>query len=117
MHLLHGGNAERCIVQMQQKVQIECKKRRAPTPNTTAQERARDREKKKMAYANTSRVAGFQTAGFAGFRAAIVQRWNQYKVYRETVNELDALSNRELADLGISRSMIKGIALEAAGRI
>lgn len=35
-------------------------------------------------------------------------------VYRQTVNELSNLSNRELADLGIHRSMITRIATEAA---
>lgn len=37
-----------------------------------------------------------------------------WRVYRKTVNELSALSNRDLADLGLSRSMIRGIAIEAA---
>lgn len=35
-------------------------------------------------------------------------------VYRQTVKELESLSNRDLADLGLSRSAIRGIALEAA---
>ncbi|GGE47445.1 DUF1127 domain-containing protein [Actibacterium pelagium] len=36
------------------------------------------------------------------------------KLYRDTYNELSELTNRELADLGISRSMIRSLALEAA---
>ena len=44
------------------------------------------------------------------FAAARAQR----KIYLATINELDALSNRDLSDLGLSRSMIKGVALEAA---
>lgn len=36
------------------------------------------------------------------------------RVYAQTVSELRALSTRELNDLGISRSMITRIALEAA---
>ena len=35
-------------------------------------------------------------------------------VYRKTVQELNALSGRELADLGLSRSMIRSVAYEAA---
>ena len=35
-------------------------------------------------------------------------------VYRRTVNELSGLSNRDLADLGIARASIKGIAYEHA---
>ncbi|MHC0054118.1 DUF1127 domain-containing protein [Actibacterium sp. D379-3] len=36
------------------------------------------------------------------------------RVYRRTVSELSALNARDLADLGISRSMIRRLALEAA---
>ena len=36
------------------------------------------------------------------------------KLYKTTVRELRALSGRELADLGINRSMIRRLALEAA---
>jgi uncharacterized protein YjiS (DUF1127 family) len=38
----------------------------------------------------------------------------QRRVYNQTVAELRSLSTRELNDLGISRSMITRIALEAA---
>lgn len=43
-------------------------------------------------------------------REAIAQR----TTYRKTVRELQELSNRDLADLGIHRSAIKSIAYEAA---
>lgn len=36
------------------------------------------------------------------------------RVFRHTLKELNALTNRELADLGISRSMITRVAQEAA---
>lgn len=36
------------------------------------------------------------------------------KVYRDTVFELSSLSDRDLNDLGIARSNIKTLALEAA---
>ena len=42
-----------------------------------------------------------------------IQRWNRYS---KTVNELSALSNRDLADLGIARTDIRRIAKEAAGQ-
>ncbi|SPH18729.1 hypothetical protein DEA8626_02271 [Defluviimonas aquaemixtae] len=38
----------------------------------------------------------------------------RYKLYRQTRNELTRLSDRELHDLGISRSSINSIAIEAA---
>ncbi len=36
------------------------------------------------------------------------------KAYRQTFKELNALSQRELRDLGLNRSMIRGLAKEAA---
>lgn len=47
---------------------------------------------------------------FNGLRA----RRAQYAVYRTTIRELEALSERELNDLGIHRSAIRGIAYKAA---
>ncbi len=41
-------------------------------------------------------------------------KFARYRLYRETLNELSALSNRELADLGLSRSMIRRLAYQAA---
>ena len=38
----------------------------------------------------------------------------RYSTYRQTVRELESLSERELLDLGLHRSMIENIALEAA---
>ncbi|MEJ6398416.1 DUF1127 domain-containing protein [Yoonia sp. 208BN28-4] len=66
-----------------------------------------------MAYANNTRtvtIADRFNALVADFAAARKQR----RAFRTTYNELSALSNRELADMGINRSMIKSIALDAA---
>ena len=46
--------------------------------------------------------------------AGIAKRNQQRRVYKTTLNELNELSNRELADLGMSRSGLRRIALEAA---
>jgi uncharacterized protein YjiS (DUF1127 family) len=40
-------------------------------------------------------------------------RYSTWKRYSRTVNELSALSNRELADLGLARGDIQRIAREA----
>ena len=40
-------------------------------------------------------------------------RIDRYRLYSETVTELSSLSARELADLGLSRSMIKNVAYSA----
>lgn len=47
-------------------------------------------------------------------RASLLGRLARYRMFRRTRRELDGLSSRELADLGISRSMITEIAREAA---
>ena len=60
---------------------------------------------------NNAAVSGTTiTNPLDGLRA----RYARYQLYRATVNELSALSDRALADLGLSRSMIKPIAREAA---
>jgi uncharacterized protein YjiS (DUF1127 family) len=68
-----------------------------------------------MAYVNSTRtnqasVVERFTGLFAGFSAALQRR----RVFNQTMSELRALSNRELADLGIVRSMIPSIARDAA---
>ncbi|WP_167852709.1 DUF1127 domain-containing protein [Pseudotabrizicola sediminis] len=68
-----------------------------------------------MAYVNSSRAASY---GIADRAAAIVKSirvgLERRRVFKLTVRELQALSNRELADLGIHRSMITRVANEAA---
>lgn len=49
-------------------------------------------------------------AFFVGLREAR----QRYRVYRETVRELNMLSDRDLNDLGLHRSTIDSIAIEAA---
>jgi len=56
----------------------------------------------------------FSTGGVAQMIQVAREKFVQYRLYRETLNELSALSGRELADLGLNRSMLKHIALEAA---
>jgi uncharacterized protein YjiS (DUF1127 family) len=68
-----------------------------------------------MAYVNTTRYA---RKGFADrlvvVKDAVLTAINQRRVYTRTVAELNALTDRELADLGISRMRITEIAHEAA---
>jgi uncharacterized protein YjiS (DUF1127 family) len=40
----------------------------------------------------------------------LIRNFRNWRRYRETVSELSRLSNRELNDLGITRSEIHGIA-------
>jgi uncharacterized protein YjiS (DUF1127 family) len=68
-----------------------------------------------MAYVNTSARA---TAGILDRLAALPGRLNgalmRRRLYWRTHSELGALSDRELADLGIARADIAAIAHEAA---
>lgn len=52
---------------------------------------------------------------FAAFRADFIAARAKRAIYRLTKAELAELTNRELADIGINRSIINRIALEAAG--
>lgn len=47
-----------------------------------------------------------------GFLARVRKGWAEYRLYRRTLDELQSMTNRELADLGISRDSIRQIALE-----
>ena len=68
-----------------------------------------------MAFVNTTRIAhaGFGERFVAlvnGVKKAMAQR----AIFKQTVRELSALGEADLADLGISRSMIVATAYEAA---
>lgn len=68
-----------------------------------------------MAYVNT--VANVDAGIVARLVAAyktVGERFARYNTYRNTVIELNALSGRELADLGVSRANIRAIAYKAA---
>ena len=68
-----------------------------------------------MAYMTDTRSARATLSDrYTTFKTDLADRWARYRVYRETVSELSALSNRDLADLGIGRGAIHGIAMEAA---
>ncbi len=49
-----------------------------------------------------------------GFFAGLVERLQRFRVYRETLDELNRLSDRELADLDLSRHQIADVAYQAA---
>lgn len=68
-----------------------------------------------MAYMNTTTAArkGFADR-LAYLKDVVLTAIAQRRVYGQTVAELNALTDRELADLGISRLRIAEIAREAA---
>ncbi len=68
-----------------------------------------------MAYTTTNATtASLVSSRIAAFFADLAERSEKRRVYRTTFNELNALSSRDLADLGINRTQIKSIAYEAA---
>lgn len=69
-----------------------------------------------MAYVNfTSRAANVSLADrFSGILAQVKVMIARRAVYNQTVRELNILTDRELADLGLSRFDIPTVAREAA---
>lgn len=68
-----------------------------------------------MAYASDNRAVGLNLSAriefaVANWKAAQEKR----KIYNRTVRELNELSDSELADIGLSRSMIRSVARDAA---
>ncbi|WP_170331594.1 DUF1127 domain-containing protein [Ruegeria arenilitoris] len=59
-------------------------------------------------------LKGAPATGLASLIEAVKTRFVRHRVYRQTVNELSGLTNRELADLGLHRSMIRRLAMQAA---
>lgn len=68
-----------------------------------------------MAFITDTRAGGL-TLGqrIAALRTQMTEAAEKRRVYRTTLRELEQLNNRDLADLGISRSSIKRLAYEAA---
>ncbi|MCB1332130.1 MAG: DUF1127 domain-containing protein [Roseivivax sp.] len=53
----------------------------------------------------------------SNLRARIADYFSRRRVFRTTLRELQALSDRELADLGLHRSMLRRIAQQAANEM
>lgn len=68
-----------------------------------------------MAYVNQTRaVTAAPTDRLSGLLATLKGGLARRRVYVQTLRELNALNDRELADLGISKFSIPEIAREAA---
>ncbi len=105
MHLLHSSIAKAVIVQMQHyPILVSTKANRIQ--NET-------RWKLKMAYATHTYAPNSGLFGrLVELRKDIAQRFAFRRVFNKTVNELNGLDDRQLADLGLSRSQIHSVALE-----
>ena len=67
-----------------------------------------------MAYVTTTSKGLTLAQRIANLRADLGQRMARRAVYRDTARELGALTDRELADLGIARADISHVARKAA---
>ena len=69
-----------------------------------------------MAYVQTNEVSTLAQFGawLENFGANLKLRAERNARFRTTYNELNQLSDRDLSDLGMSRSMIRSIAWESA---
>jgi uncharacterized protein YjiS (DUF1127 family) len=72
--------------------------------------------KKRQRNINMATTTTFDTTharGGHGFFAGVRKAFADYRLYRQTLAELDALSNRELRDLGLSRLSIRQVAYDS----
>ena len=68
-----------------------------------------------MAYVNSSRAASLGLSDrISAVVASVKLSLQRRATFQHTLNELNALSDRDLADLGLSRSSIRMIARAAA---
>jgi len=109
MQLLHSGIAIIAIVRAQKDIR--------KVSSETATYGLLEKEIK-MAYASHSNAL---SSGLMARSVALLSAASDYmdrrRAYRSTFNELSRLSNHELADLGLNRSMIRSVALEAAQKV
>jgi uncharacterized protein YjiS (DUF1127 family) len=67
--------------------------------------------------AHASNIPAYAASPFTGLGdlvAGMRTRYARHRAYRDTLNELMALSDRELADLDLHRATLKDIAFDAA---
>jgi uncharacterized protein YjiS (DUF1127 family) len=80
---------------------------------------AEKKRSRKMAFVASTTSTSAATGLGLGHRLAdigkdLVCAWRAHRVYRQTLLELQALSERELVDLGLKASELRTVALEAA---
>lgn len=70
-----------------------------------------------MAFATDIRTKGAESSlrnRISAFFVTLAERREQSRVYRDTLAELQRLTDRDLADLGIAPANIRQVAYEAA---
>lgn len=68
-----------------------------------------------MAHTSDFRSVGFSfVPRIAELCVSFTKNLEQYRTYRRTLAELESLTSRELADIGLNRHALKDIAYESA---
>ena len=112
MQLLHSSIVIAALAAAQHIPKYGSQQKQTLSAPGTARHADATRKEHEMAYVSVSNISVMDRvrAAFAEFN----DRAARAKIYRTTVTELNNLSGRELADLGIHRAEIKRIAYEAA---
>ena len=106
MQMLHSGNVYANIVHTQHRLTLG-----STEANTSESQVAYSAEEKRdLDFIGRALNWGAEVLEDAAARRI------QYTIFRNTFHELNALSDRELADLGLARSDIKRVAQDAAYR-
>ncbi|MGR3722933.1 DUF1127 domain-containing protein [Abyssibius alkaniclasticus] len=66
-----------------------------------------------MAYVSNIAVSKTAPNAIRGWFATLSQRFADNRLYARTLRELESLGDRELADLGLSRSSLRDVAYQA----
>lgn len=70
-----------------------------------------------MAYMNvTTATAPAWGSRLRSTLSGLATRYKNYRLYRETYEGLNALTDRDLADLGLHRSELQAVARDSAAR-
>lgn len=113
MSFLHSSISPSAIVQPQKQDHVSPNGERAIRPGTPPL----DRWKNEMAVLvlNQGNVRNEAATGrIAKLVANLRDHMARRSVFRQTLRELDGLSDRDLSDLGLSRANIRSVAYEAA---
>jgi uncharacterized protein YjiS (DUF1127 family) len=114
MQFLHGRIEPIGIVHLQHSPIFDTQRGRRQRPNARSGGVGVKRFEETMAYVTSNRTATSSLgARFAEMGKQATEAFVAWRLYRRTLNELQDLSPRELADLGLNRAMLRQAAFDA----
>ncbi|MFT5868984.1 MAG: hypothetical protein ACI8TF_001094 [Paracoccaceae bacterium] len=91
------------------------RKQRFARQNADGADIGRPEKETTMAYLSGARTGAVSITDRLGeIYSQASEAYSKWRVYRNTFNELRELGDREIADLGLARSSLRRVALEAA---